>query len=265
MHAFVGGGNVIARICGPSCSVRPRRARGLPVCFTFTPSSCDVVRALLTHPVLLGKFPASRWSPAFFLCKVRMTTRPARSGFTISDPSTPLSFRQPNEPIDFSGEVAWPIAAAAAYHLECATPSLERGGEGGAGRSALRQRPWPRSPHTLGRTRGRTNGRTDRRARRRCRSRAAPAGLTHASKACLPPAALRRRPSLALPLPLSVRKNLLHRSQDRKRARARERVGGGGGALLRPKCSLHIRGRERAPSSSPNSYLFPECPRVTDR
>ena len=171
----------------------------------------------LSHPVLLGKFPASRWSPAFFLCKVRMTTRPARSGFTISDPSTPLSFRQPNEPIDFSGEVAWPIAAAAAYHLECATPSLERGGEGGAGRSALRQRPWPRSPHTLGRTRGRTNGRTDRRARRRCRSRAAPAGLTHASKACLPPAALRRRPSLALPLPLSVCKNLLHRSQDRKR------------------------------------------------
>ena len=113
MHAFVGGGNVIARICGPSCSVRPRRARGLPVCFTFTPSSCDVVRALLAHPVLLGKFPASRWSPAFFLCKVRMTTRPARSGFTISDPSIPLSFRQPNEPIDFSGEVAWPIAAAA--------------------------------------------------------------------------------------------------------------------------------------------------------
>ena len=165
--------------------------------------------------------PPSRWSPALFLCKVRMTTRPARSAFTISDPSTPLSF---HPPIDFSSEVAWPIAAM--YHLECATPSLERERE-----RAREQRVGPRcgSGHGQGQlTHSRTDGQTDALAAvpaaappppRRAYSRVESLSAT----GCSPPPP--QSPSLSLPL--SVRKNLLHRSQDRKResGRGRRRYG----------------------------------------
>ena len=220
MHAFVGGGNVIACICGPSCSVRPRRARAASRSVSHSRHLRATLSAhySLSHPVLLGKFPASRWSPAFFLCKVRMTTRPARSGFTISDPSTPLSFRQPNEPIDFSGEVAWPIAAAAAYHLECATPSLERGGEGGAGRSALRQRPWPRSPHTL----GRTDGRTDEPAAVAAAAPPPPGSPTRRKPVCHRLLSVAAPVSLSLSLSLSVRTYYTGVRTGRERERERE-------------------------------------------